>query len=143
MKNGRPQARYMKKRTVKTPNIKSPTAKIVQLPSISRFFTEWRMIIIVISVFLGLSLLVLGTVYVKSMGDLRDLEKARAGIQKELVFWEKVVEKHTDYRDAFMNVSLLQYQLGDMDGAKKSLEKALALDPNFAKARELQKILAK
>lgn len=87
--------------------------------------------------------MVLGTVYIKSMGDLQELEKARLGIQKELVFWEKVVEKHTDYRDAFMKVSLLQYQLGDMDGAKKSLEKALELDPNFAKARELQKVLEK
>lgn len=133
----------MKKMTLKKPGVKGQEIKIVQLPSISRFFTEWRMIIIVISVFLALLLLVLGVVYMNTLRDLRDLQQKRAGVQKELVFWKKVVEKHADYRDGFIQVSLLQYQLGDLENAKISLNKALKLDPNSEKGRELEKILTK
>jgi tetratricopeptide (TPR) repeat protein len=72
----------------------------------------------------------------KRLGD----EKVK--VINQITFWGNVVQMHPDYRDAYFSLALLNYQIGIYDKAKNNLEKALSLDPNFEKGRELQKILS-
>lgn len=108
-------------------------------PRIFRFITERAIFFVV-----GLaSLFVLGAVIfqtLKVQESMRQAEFAKAErlqLSKELAYWQGVVRQYGNYRDAYFKIATLQYQLGEVQQAKKSLEKVLALDPNFEKARVL------
>ena len=77
--------------------------------------------------------------YIK-FNELQNVKKERERIVSEINHWGKVVSKYSDYRDAYFKLAVLEYQLGDNEKSKKYLEKALKLDPNFDKGRELEKI---
>lgn len=64
-------------------------------------------------------------------------KERRLQLTQELSYWQDVVRQHDDYRDAYFKIATIQYQLGEINQAQKSLEKVLALDPNFEKARVL------
>ena len=77
--------------------------------------------------------------------DIKQKEKAeieRREITKELQFWQSVASKYKDFRDAYFQLAVLEYRLGNINGAKYYLQKTLSLDPNFEKGRELEKILS-
>jgi tetratricopeptide (TPR) repeat protein len=108
-------------------------------PSIFRFITE-RGILIIISL---VSLFVLTGIVLQSL-KLQDTlaqvafaKEQRLKLTKELAYWQDIARQYSDYRDAYFRVATLQYQLGEISQAKKSLEKVVALDPNFEKARVL------
>lgn len=55
--------------------------------------------------------------------------------------WEKVSRDYPDFRDAYLRLSQLYFQLHQNEKAKKNLEKALEIDPNFDPAKEMKKII--
>ncbi|MCL4360483.1 tetratricopeptide repeat protein [Patescibacteria group bacterium] len=54
-----------------------------------------------------------------------------------LAFWTSVIREKPDYRDAYISLAAIQYQLGDLAGAKTAIRSALSLDPNNKPAREM------
>lgn len=68
-------------------------------------------------------------------------KKEKDRVTYEMSFWQQVINTHPDYRDAYFMVALLQYRLGDTVSSKGYVQKAMSIDPNFTKGRELQKIL--
>lgn len=126
----------MKKQTAK----KKP-AEPKKSPRINRFFTEWYVFPIAFSIILVLIAGILGVQYVSLAQEYTVLQKERARAEEEVVFWEKVVEKYPDYRDAYFKIALLEYQLGNTQKSKDYLQKTLGLDPNFDKGRELERFL--
>lgn len=82
---------------------------------------------------------VLGT----SLSPLKILENIKnepQRIRQEISFWEKVVSEKPDYRDAYLQLAILNHQVYENDKAKRYLKKALDLDPNFRPTKELEKI---
>jgi len=72
------------------------------------------------------------------------LEKAKEKpekIRQEISFWEKVVKEKPDYRDAYFQLAVLNYQLSQKGATVKYLRKTLELDPNFEPAKKLEKLL--
>ena len=55
--------------------------------------------------------------------------------------WEKIMVEKPDYRDGWLQLAILHYKLYKNDKAKENLLKALEIDPNYAPAQELEKIL--
>ncbi|MBI4080877.1 MAG: hypothetical protein HY430_03860 [Candidatus Levybacteria bacterium] len=55
----------------------------------------------------------------------------KATVMKELQYWEDVSLKHAGYRDAYLQIAVRAYILGDRVKAKENIQKSLALDPNF------------
>lgn len=108
-------------------------------PKIFRFITE-KSIVIVISL---VSLVVLTGIVFQIVMLQRTLQQVdiakekRVTLTKELAYWQDVARRYGDYRDAHFRIATLHYQLGEVIQAKKSLEKVLALDPNFEEARVL------
>lgn len=70
-----------------------------------------------------------------------DLEREK--LTKELKYWEDFIAKHQNYRDAYLQASILEYKLGNTSKAKMYVEKGLALDPNSENGRKIEKFLSK
>lgn len=64
-------------------------------------------------------------------------EEEAAALEKKYAFWQSVASTHPDYRDAFITLASLAYQLGSQDDARGWLAKAQALDPNSLLIQEL------
>lgn len=62
-------------------------------------------------------------------------------IRKEISFWEKVIEEKPDYRDAYLQLAILNYQLYENKKAQEYFRQATELDPNFEVSKELEKKL--
>ncbi|MBI4097412.1 MAG: hypothetical protein HY426_00045 [Candidatus Levybacteria bacterium] len=71
----------------------------------------------------------------------KKLNEERISVINQMSFWESEIRKRPDYRDAYFSLALLSFRLRDMDSARRNLNEALRLDPNFEKGRELEKLL--
>ncbi|EKD86830.1 MAG: hypothetical protein ACD_37C00134G0007 [uncultured bacterium] len=87
------------------------------------------------------SIFVVGLDVYKNYNDQKSLTNEKIKVLNGLVFWENEVGGKSNYRDAYFKLALLNYQLKNLDEASENLDKALILDPNFEKGRELEKIL--
>ena len=56
-------------------------------------------------------------------------ESERAQKEAALASWKTIAERHPDYRDAYIMLASLSYELGQFDRAKAYLSRAEALDP--------------
>lgn len=71
----------------------------------------------------------------------QDLDSKRSKILSQIQVWQEIVGKYKDYRDGYLTLAILEYRLGDSDKARLYLKQTLSIDPNFGKARDLEKIL--
>ena len=71
----------------------------------------------------------------------KQITEVRRELEKEAKVWEEIANKYQGYRDAYFQLGLIQYKLGNFDRAKYYLNKALFIDPNFKEAKNLQIIL--
>lgn len=112
-----------------------------KFPRIYRRITEKKTWFIVVSVVIGLATLIVGADLQKNIQKKQSLEKERTRTTKDIEYWEKTIEEYKDFRDAYFQLAVLNYQLGNFAKAKSFLQKTLELDPNFEAARELEQIL--
>lgn len=131
-----------KKETVVFDNSKSKQ-KTSFFPKINRFITEtWKLAIVsFISGLIIIGIILQSLSLYSGLQEQRKIEGERNKTEKELVFWKNSLTKYQNYRDIYLKIASLEYQLGDTDAAKEDLNKALEIDPNFEKSRELQKIV--
>lgn len=69
------------------------------------------------------------------------LLQSPADIKRLIAAWEKIMAEKPDYRDGYLQLAYLNYKIYEDEKAKTYLAKALALDPNFVPARELENII--
>lgn len=62
-------------------------------------------------------------------------------LSEDYLFWQKVTAQYPDYRDGYLRLANIAYQLGKSDAARGYIAKALELDPNSRGAQELLKLL--
>ncbi len=74
---------------------------------------------------------------------LREWEEEPKRLEKEFQFWQTVVAQKPDYRDGFIQLAAISYQLGKVDGAKQYLATAQTLDPNSPAVQQLLALFAK
>ena len=63
--------------------------------------------------------------------------------EREITFWEKILEEKGDHRDTFLLLSFLNYKTGRKEIAKDYWKRAWELDPNNEKVKNLEKIINK
>ena len=96
--------------------------------------------------FLGIVIIIIASIFVaydfyQNFKNQDVVFSEREKIINDLNFWNKKVIEKPNYRDGYFSLSLIYYQLGDYDNSLVNLEKALNIDPNFEKGKELQLIL--
>ncbi len=72
---------------------------------------------------------------------VKEVQQQRVVLQSKLTKWEKILSTHPGYRDGYMKLAMLDYQLGDKIDANKNIENALTIDPNYIPALKLKGIL--
>lgn len=83
-----------------------------------------------------------GQVLGASTNLLEEIQNAPKKIEQEITFWQGVANRLTDYRDAYLQLSALTYELNRLDEAKQYLQKALDLDPNNPISQKLQEFFS-
>jgi len=66
-------------------------------------------------------------------------EKKR--IEGEILRWEEILEKYPGYRDVYLRLAVLNWQINNDEKAKENLQKAKDIDPNFEMTKKLEKTL--
>lgn len=110
-------------------------------PKIYRIITDKRFVISLISLVL-LCFIALEAYFLwKNNLLLEKIKKEKSEVVQNIKYWETVVERHPDYRDAYFQLSLLEYRLGEKEKSKKYLQKTLELDPYMIEGDKLGKLL--
>ena len=72
---------------------------------------------------------------------MKVVQAQRMIVQTKITKWEQVMLTHPGYRDGYMQLALLYYQLGSKIQTQKEIESALVIDPNFLPALKLKGIV--
>lgn len=88
--------------------------------------------LIILSAFL---LFFLGMVYLS----YTEAQQERRMAQDNLSYWQDVVKKHPNFTDGYYNAGLYAAELKDYKTSVEFLDRAIALDPQFKKAIDLEK----
>lgn len=107
--------------------------KIDLFPRIYRFITEQSALIIIsfVSGFVIIGIVLQGFRLSDNVRKVAIIENERLQLAKELSYWQDIARRYGGYRDVYLKIAGLQYQLGDLIQAKVNVNKALTLDPNF------------
>ena len=135
--------KFTRVKSEKNSHVKEKTAS--KLPRNSRFIPEkikdefilltGFIVIIVAGIIVGFDLY-------KNISEQKELSIKANSLQSRLIFWQEQVKNRPDYRDGYFSMALISYQLKDFESSRNYLDKALSIDPNFEKGRELQKLLS-
>ncbi len=74
---------------------------------------------------------------------LRSDEQQRAALYEVYRFWQQVVRDHPDYRDGYIQLALVSYQLELTEESRSYVEKIKSLDPNYPGIKEFEGLLSK
>lgn len=66
----------------------------------------------------------------------------KVGSKQETVYqWEQILTERPDYRDGWIQLAALYYQLGNKEKAKEAISQAKNLDPNNENILSFEKFL--
>ncbi|MBI4059071.1 hypothetical protein HY404_02400 [Candidatus Microgenomates bacterium] len=68
-------------------------------------------------------------------------KKARIPIEVEISKWEQVVQKTPTYRDSYLKLAILYWQLQEDQKSQVALAIAENLDPNYEETGEIKRLL--
>jgi tetratricopeptide (TPR) repeat protein len=71
----------------------------------------------------------------------KNLTNEKFRVIREISFWENETVARSNYRDGYMNLALLNFQVKNFKEARSNLKKVFELDPNFEKGRQLERLL--
>lgn len=119
-----------------------------EFPKIYRFFTDKSLkkalklqsLVIAFSLIIAL-ILTLGFDLLHNLQKQKEQSFQRDILTSELKTWESIAQKFPNFKDAYFELAVLSYRLRDFRKAREYIKKALFLDPNFEKAKELLKIV--
>lgn len=124
--------------------MKKQDLKRFKFPRISRFITEragYERIAIILSLILIIATGFIGYQLYVNFQEKQKLDAEREKISQEIEHWQGIISKYKNFRDAYFQLAVLEYRVGEFEKAKSYLKKTLELDPNFEKGRELEKLL--
>lgn len=145
---------FMKKKTLKNSKIKEKSktkhffkkkeklSQPLRFPNIIRIITEKYFLGLIVSFVLVVILAIVGLDLYKDVLEQKKIEAERKEIISKIEYWQGIVDKYKDYRDAYFQLAILEYRVKNFDKSKFYLDKSLAIDPNFEKGRELEKVLS-
>jgi tetratricopeptide (TPR) repeat protein len=73
----------------------------------------------------------------KNLAEARIVQENRQKITLEIAHWKKIADQYIGYRDVYYRIAFLEYSQGNFAEAKKYVQKALEVDPNFDAGRVL------
>lgn len=131
-----------------------------KFPTISRFITEYQRFLprfevrpqwqkyarywaVTPAIALAIALCITSFDVYHAYTKKRTIDEQRSTVKQQIIYWEQIVAKYTDYRDGYFTLAVLEYQLGNKEKARDYLKKTLVLDPNFDEAKKFEAVLNK
>lgn len=110
-------------------------------PKIFRFITEQWLLLLssIASIVILVAIVLQGINLYHNLQEERKIEEERGKTEKELAFWKESLNTYKNSRDIYFKIATLEYRLGNKNGARENLNKALEVDPNFKEGREMEK----
>lgn len=108
-------------------------------PKHKKFLTIFAAIIVVITLVVltsGIGFFSL-KVY-QNYQQIKQISIQRQQIQSKINFWQSIADKYSGFKDAYFQMAILDYSLGNFKKARLENQKALILDPNFEDAKNLK-----
>lgn len=108
-------------------------SKIQLFPQIIRIFSAillWSAMVFVVSVNAI-------NVSINPVNVLGATQTEKETVLEEYAFWQKIVREKPEYRDAYIALTSLAYQLSKPEEAKAYLTQAATLDPNSEVIKKL------
>ena len=62
-------------------------------------------------------------------------------LEREKIYWEQIIAQSPSYRDAYLQLSVISYQLGNSEEVKQWMNKMYEIDPNFEVSPTLMPLL--
>lgn len=124
-----------------------------EFPSNNRIITEeapiktqnslsLRFILAIFSIFVLLMALgLLSFDLVKQIREGENRERERQEIISDINFWEMIINQYPDFKDAYLELAVLEYRIGDLSKASFYKDKVLYVNPNDIQARKLEEFL--
>jgi len=85
--------------------------------------------------------LILSFDLLSSLQKQKEINFEKEKIRSEIKLWEDLSQKYPNYSEAYFQLAILNYKLGEFKSAKYYVDKALYLNPDFEKARNLKETL--
>lgn len=98
---------------------------------------------IVVATLFILAVAIVGLDLQKNIQEKQSIDIEREKLAQELKFWNDFIGEHEDYADAYFNIAVLEYKLGDTAQAKTYLKKGLVLDPNSENGKKIEDSLSR
>jgi|SRR5579871_157966 len=117
--------------------------KAPHFPKIYRFITEARVLLGILSVVFLVGIIICLIAIQDKVVQRNLLEQKRAAIQKQILRWQAIAKQNPGYRDAYFQLALLEYQLGDFQATQEDLNTVEGIDPTFEEAYQLEKMMQK
>jgi hypothetical protein len=117
-----------------------------QFPNIFRTIPENKVSFVLISpliIVLLLFVLILCKDIYSNAIILLSIANKKAEIKSKINFWKSIADKYDGYKDAYFQIAVLEYSLGNFSLSKQFVNKAFLLDPDFDNAKRLQEVLDK
>lgn len=86
-------------------------------------------------------ILVLSLDLLNSLQKQKELNFEKEKIKSEIKLWEELSKKYPGYSETYFQLAVLNYRLGEFKNSRYYADKALYLDPDFEKARNLREKL--
>lgn len=116
-------------------------------PKFNRFITEALKnrstkgkVLLGVGVVLAIFVIWQAILLIQAFQDFRVEFTNREKIFAQRALWIDIANKYPGYRDAYFQIAVLSYQIGDISTERKYLQKTILADPNFAPAQSLEKI---
>ncbi|MFH1186656.1 MAG: hypothetical protein V1697_00620 [Candidatus Levyibacteriota bacterium] len=123
-----------------------------RFPRISRFITEksgfllnnkYSRVVIYSLIYISLiSITVyLGLNFYNNYNTQKELSLEREKVSVQIKVWQGVIDKYPNFKDAYLQLAVLEYRVGNINKSRVYVKKALVLDPEYSDAIELDKKL--
>ena len=111
-------------------------------PKLKKFLVIFSAIIMfVVMVLLAIGIGFFGVKVYQDYQQINKINAQRQQIQGKINFWQSIADKYDGYKDAYFQMAILDYNLGNFKKAGLENQKALTLDPNFEDAKNLKVVL--
>lgn len=123
-------------------NIKKIEFKLIWQSKHHKYFYYFLAFLSVLTTLIFLFGIVMFTSsFYQKAAEYRKISLERKNTQEKINFWKSIANKYEGYKDAYFQIALLEFRLGNTKNALEYNKKALLLDPNFEDSKKLQILL--
>lgn len=123
-------SRFITEKSFLKPHYKAKAQKIYAYMSIPLIF----LVIVILLILTGFIGYKLSIDYFK----YQDLQYKRQQTYSKINFWKSIAEKYNGYPEAYFNIAVLYYELGELNNSQNYLTQTLLLNPDYPNADKLK-----